>query len=159
MRAALLIFLVLTAGLLVLVGRADKWAALLDTLWAQGRMLVPLLVLAVLLASCVEVLLSPSLVSTWLGQDAGLRGILLGWLAGALTPGGGPIGLPVAAAIFRRGASLPVLLTYLSSLSLLSLIRLPMEWGILGTRLTLTRWASTVLIPPLLGTIAWLIGR
>ncbi len=157
MRAALLIFCGLTAGLLLLVARANKWAALGDALRAQGRVLVPLILLAVLLAACIEVLLSPTLVATWLGQESGLRGVLLGWLAGALTPGGGPIGLPLAAALFRRGASLPVLLTYLTSMSLLSLLRLPMEWGILGTRLTLTRWAATALVPPLIGVISWLL--
>lgn len=47
-----------------------------------------------------------------------------------------------------------MLLTYLTSMSLL---RLPRDSGILGTLLTLTRWAATALVPPLTGVITWLL--
>lgn len=161
MKGALATFLALTLVLLVLVARAGKWAALGTAVVAQGRVLVPLILMAVVLAACVEVLLTPAQIVAWLGDDAGWRGVLTAWLAGALTPGGGPIGLPLAGALARRGAALPALLTYLTSMSLLSLIRLPMEWGILGARLTLTRWAATVLLPPLVGgcALAWQAWR
>jgi hypothetical protein len=46
---------------------------------------------------------------------------------------------------------MPAVLAYLTSMSLLSLIRLPMEWGILGSRVTMTRWAATAMIPLVVG--------
>jgi uncharacterized membrane protein YraQ (UPF0718 family) len=159
MRAALLVFLALAVVLLGMVARAGKWAAFGAALGTQERGLVPLLVLAVVLAACVEVLLSPAQISTWMGDGAGWRGVMLGWVAGALTPGGGPIGLPLAAALARRGAALPAVITYLTSMSLMSLIRLPMEWGILGPRITATRWAATALLPPLVGGCVWMVQR
>ncbi|MEO5731180.1 MAG: permease, partial [Byssovorax sp.] len=123
----------------------------------QGRVLVPLIALAVMIGACVEVLLTPAHIARWLGDGAGLRGVLAGWIAGALTPGGGPIGLPLAGALARQGAALPAILTYLTSMSLLSLVRLPMEWGLLGGRVTLIRWGATFFLPLLVGVsaLAW----
>lgn len=159
MKGALVVFGLLSAALLGLVAKQGKWVELGAALRSQARSLVPLLALAVLLAACVDVLLSPSQVERWMGSAAGLRGVLVAWLAGALTPGGGPIGLPLAATLARRGAGMPSVLTYLCSLSLLSLLRMPMEWGLLGARLTLTRWGATVLVPPLVGAAALLVER
>lgn len=154
MKGALVVFGALVVVLLALVGRAGRWSALAASLGGQARTLIPLVLFAVVIAACVEVLITPEQVARWLGDDAGWRGVLAGWVAGALTPGGGPIGLPLAGALARRGAALPVVLTYLTSMSLLSLIRLPMEWGLLGPRITATRWAATALLPPLVGACA-----
>lgn len=159
MKGALLVFGGLTIVLLVLVARAGKWAAFGESLAGQAKTLVPLILLAVVIAASVEVLLAPASIAAWLGDGAGIRGVLVGWLAGALTPGGGPIGLPLAGALARRGAALPTVLAYLTSMSLLSLIRLPMEWGLLGPRITAIRWAATALLPPLVGIGALVVQR
>jgi uncharacterized membrane protein YraQ (UPF0718 family) len=156
-RLVLLVLALVLVALLIAVGRHDQWDALGRSVRAQALMLVPLLAVSVLIAACVEVLVSPAWLQAQLGSESGTRGIWLAWLAGALTPGGGPIGLPVAAALARGGASMPVLLTYVLSLSTLSLIRLPLEWGILGGRLTALRWLACVFVPPIAGLVAlWL---
>ena len=63
--------------------------------------LAPLLVVVFLLTGFVEVLLPRAVVGAWLSDAAGARSILVGWGAGALTPGGGPVGLPLAAALLE----------------------------------------------------------
>jgi len=151
MKGALVIFAALTLVLLGFVARESKWAALGNALQQQSQIIVPLIALAVVIASCIEVLISPAQIATWLGDGSGWRGVLTAWAAGILTPGGGPIGLPIAGALAKRGASMPAVLAYLTSMSLLSLIRLPMEWGIMGSRVTLTRWAATALLPLVVG--------
>ena len=151
MKGALVIFAVLALTLFGFVVRDGKLSALSDALSEQAKVLVPLIVMAVVIAGCIEVLISPTQIASWLGDGSGWRGVLAGYAAGILTPGGGPIGLPIAAALAKRGASLPAVLSYLTSMSLLSLMRLPMEWGILGSRVTLTRWAATAWIPLVVG--------
>lgn len=154
MKGALIVFAILTLGLLAFVARDDKWSALGDALSNQAKVIVPLIVLAVVIASCIEVLITPAQIAKWLGDGSGWRGVFAGWAAGVLTPGGGPIGLPIAGALAKRGAAMPAVLAYLTSMSLLSLIRLPMEWGILGSKVTVTRWAATAFIPLLVGAAA-----
>jgi len=111
-----------------------------------------------ILTGFVQVLLPRELVANWLSADSGWRGLGIAWVAGALTPGGGPIGLPLAAALFRSGAGLGVVVTYLTSMSLLSFIRIPMEVAIYGGKLTALRVAASVLAPPLVGLLAQAAG-
>jgi uncharacterized membrane protein YraQ (UPF0718 family) len=158
-RAALGVMALLLGALLLAVGRQGLWAELFGAARRQALGLLPLLALAVLLAAAVEVLLPAGAVQAWLGREAGFRGVLLAWVGGILTPGGGPIGLPLVATLARQGASLPVLLTYLLSMSLLSLLRVPLEAALLGGRLTALRLGASLLLPPLVGGAALLLAR
>ena len=151
MKFALLAMVVPLVVMLIFIGHSGRLAALWTASLGQAQGLLPLLLLAVLFAACVEVLVPGEAVARWFGEASGARGILLAWVAGILTPGGGPIGLTLVAALARQGASTPVVLTYLVSLSTLSLLRMPLEVGILGGRLTLLRVLSCVLLPPLVG--------
>lgn len=79
-----------------LIGQALKRGA--TESWA----LVPLLLVVFVLTGFVQELLPRELVAKWLSDEAGARGLGVAWLAGALTPGGGPIGLPLAARCSSR---------------------------------------------------------
>jgi uncharacterized protein len=147
---------VLGALLLVLVVATWQRGLLkeaLESAFGQGIKIVPLVALALAVAACAEVLLPRGWVQGWLSDAAGWRGILIGWVAGALTPSGSVIGLPLVAGFARAGVGAPVLVTYLASLSTLSLMRLPMEVGLVGGRLALLRFAACVLLPPLAGVV------
>lgn len=157
MKAALALMVLLLGVLLVLVWRAGRWGELVAESQRQALGLVPLLVVAVLLAAAVQVLLPEHTVQLWLGRASGLRGVVIAWLGGILTPLGGPVGLPLVATLARKGASLPVLLTWLLSMSTLSLLRIPIEWALLGGRLTALRVAASFLLPPLVGAGAMLV--
>lgn len=121
--------------------------------------MIPLLIVVFLLAGFVEVLLPRDTVARWLSDDAGVRGVFVAWIAGILTPGGGPIGLPLAASLARAGAGTHVLVTYLTSMSLLSFVRVPMEVGVCGTRLAMVRLGSSLVLPLIAGAIAILLAR
>jgi uncharacterized membrane protein YraQ (UPF0718 family) len=120
--------------------------------------LVPLLAVVFLLAGFAEVLLPRATVAAWLSDAAGVRGLVIAWVAGALTPGGGPVGLPLAAALMRAGAGVGVLVTYVTSMSLLSFVRVPLELGTYGIRLTLLRVVSSVALPLIAGATAQLVS-
>ena len=116
--------------------------------------IVPLLVFAFIVAGMVQVLLSQEMVARWVGTESGIRGILVGSVAGGLTPGGPFVSLPLAAGLLRSGASAGTMVAYLTAWSLWAVNRLPMEVGILGWRFTLIRLVSTLILPILGGLIA-----
>jgi uncharacterized membrane protein YraQ (UPF0718 family) len=156
---------IVMAALVVALGAACFWkggiSLLGEGLRAGGRgalQLVPLLGIVFLLAGFAEVLLPREVVSAWLSDAAGVRGLLVAWVAGALTPGGGPVGLPLAAALMRSGAGVGVLVTYVTSMSLLSFVRVPLEIGTYGARLTLLRVLSSVALPLIAGSVAQLLS-
>ncbi len=120
---------------------------------------LPILVFSFLVAGLAQALLPKDLVSRWVGTAAGLRGVLIGTAAGALTPGGPYVSFPVMAALLQAGAGLGTMVAFLAGWSLWSVSRLPLEVGILGWRFTLLRLASTFFFPPLAGLLAQALAR
>lgn len=121
--------------------------------------ILPLLAFAFIVAGMVQVLLPQQLLSKWIGTESGFRGILIGTLAGGLSPGGPYVNLPVAAGLLRSGASVGTMVAFLTGWSLWAISRLPMEIGILGWKFTLIRIASTFFFPPIAGFIAQTLFR
>jgi uncharacterized membrane protein YraQ (UPF0718 family) len=119
--------------------------------------ILPLLVFAFIVAGMMQVLLPGEVVSKWIGAESGIRGILLGTVAGGLAPGGPYVSLPIAAGLVHSGASVGTMVAFLTGWSLWAVSRLPMEVGILGWKLTIVRIASTFFFPPIAGLIAHIL--
>ena len=115
---------------------------------------LPLLFFAFLAAGMVQVLVPKELISSWVGAGSGLRGILLGTVAGGLAPGGPYISLPIAAGLLRSGAGVGTMVAFLTGWSLWAVARLPMDVGILGWKLAGIRFACTFFFPPIAGLLA-----
>ncbi len=114
----------------------------------------PMLIFAFIMAGMAQALLPKEFLSKWVGAESGMRGILVGTVAGALSPGGPYVNLPIVAGLLRSGASIATMVAFLTGWSLWAIARLPMEIGILGWRFTLIRFASIVVFPPIAGLIA-----
>jgi uncharacterized membrane protein YraQ (UPF0718 family) len=121
--------------------------------------ILPLLLAAFTIAGLVEVLVPKEKVAAALGDKAGFRGIVLGCLAGAVTPGGPYISFPIVASIYRAGAGIGTVVAYVTAWSLWAVARLPLEIGIVGPRITLIRVLSTLIFPPIAGLIGPVRGR
>lgn len=118
--------------------------------------IIPLLLFAFIVAGMIQVLLPQELLSKWIGEESGLKGILIGTLAGGVTPGGPYVSLPVVAGLLKAGAGVGTLVAFLTAWSLWAVARLPMEIGILGWKFTFVRLACTFFFPPIAGYIAQL---
>jgi uncharacterized membrane protein YraQ (UPF0718 family) len=116
--------------------------------------ILPLLILAFIVAGMVEVLLPQELISKWVGFESGIRGILIGTVAGGFTPGGPYVSLPIVAGLLRAGANTGTMVAFVTGWSLWAVSRLPMEVGILGWKFTLIRIGSSFFFPPIAGLIA-----
>ena len=104
-------------------------------------------------------LVSPEAVTQWVGREAGLRGLLVGTAAGALTPGGPFIAFPLLAVLLKGGASIGAVTAYLSAWALLGLHRVvAFEIPILGWRFAAIRFVVSLVAPPLLGFLAQLLA-
>jgi len=118
--------------------------------------IIPLLIFAFIIAGMVQVLIPKELIAKWVGGESGLKGILIGTVAGGLTPGGPYVSLPIVAGLIKAGAGVGTMVAFLTSWSLWAVGRLPMEFGILGWKFTLVRLACTFFFPPIAGIIAQL---
>ena len=135
----------------------------LRALSASGRLVQSVwieLALGFVLAGFIEVLIPQAVLSRWLGGERMGQGILIGWAAGLVMPGGPYVFFPIAANLFRNGAAPAPLITLLTAKTLVSPIRtLTYEAPLLGWPLTLARFVPGVLLPPVLGLLGqWLFG-
>ena len=116
------------------------------------------LLLGFLFAGLMDVLIPAPALSKWLGHERPGRGILIGWGAGLLIPGGPYLLFPVVASLFQKGAAPGPLISLLTAKTLVSPIRmLTYEAPLLGWPLTLARFIPGVLLPPVMGLVGqWL---
>ena len=129
----------------------------LKSAWDMTIRVLPLLVFAFILAGMVQVLLPHELLSKWIGEESGIRGIFIGTLAGGFTPGGPYVSLPLVAGLLHAGAGVGTMVAFLTGWSLLAISRLPLEIGILGWRFALVRLTCTFFFPPIAGLLAQLL--
>jgi uncharacterized membrane protein YraQ (UPF0718 family) len=120
---------------------------------------VPLMLFAFIIAGMAQTLIPPQVISRWIGEQSGIRGIFIGCIVGGLTPGGPYVSLPIVAGIYKAGAGIGTTVAFLTAWSLWAVARLPMEVSMLGPRFVMIRLISTLIFPPLAGLIAHFLFR
>lgn len=155
MKAAVIFMLVMVGAMVVtLAMRGDgSLSRAMSTSASTSLKFIPILLLAMFMVGAVDELLPKALVEKWLSDAAGLKGIGVAWIAGILTPAGSLVGLPIVAGLAKAGVSAAVLVTYLVSLATLSVVRVPMEIGLIGAKLTAIRVAACLFLPPIAGLL------
>ena len=110
--------------------------------------ITPRLSAAFLMAGFVEVLVPKDLITKWIGEKSGIKGILIATGAGVATPGGPMISFPLIAALYKLGADFGPLVGYLTSWELMGIQRI-IVWEIpfMGIRFALLRFAVSLLLP------------
>jgi uncharacterized protein len=116
------------------------------------------LALGFVLAGLLDVLIPPPALSRWMGEEHLGQGILVGWAAGLVMPGGPYLVFPVVANLLRSGAAPGPLIALLTAKTLVSPVRmLTYEAPLLGWPMTLARLIPGIFLPPVLGWLGhWL---
>jgi uncharacterized membrane protein YraQ (UPF0718 family) len=120
---------------------------------------MPLLLLSFVIAGVAQVLIPKDLVAGWLGSQAGIKGILIGSVVGGLVPGSPYAVFPVVGALYKSGASLGAVVSFVSAWLLWSVSRLPVEMALIDPKAALIRYSITFIVPPIAGLIAQALTR
>ncbi|MXW30819.1 MAG: permease [Chloroflexi bacterium] len=113
------------------------------------RQAAPALFLGFILAGLLTVLFPPRVVGRWMGDEAGVKGVLIGAAAGVLSPGGPYVMYPIAAALMHGGAGIASISAFSVARNIFTANRfLVYELPFLGVPLALAKTLSTL----------WLIG-
>ena len=111
---------------------------------------------AFILIGLFEVWVRRETIERHLGEESGFRGYLWAILLSSATVGGLYLALPVAYALYRKGAKLSVIFTYLGAAAI---CRIPMaifEASFLGIKFTAIRWLVSL---PLVIITSILLGN
>ncbi len=146
----------ITIALLVLLHTrgGNSGAAVYEGLTSLAKVL-PVLGFALIAASCLVYLVPPEFVAKWIGKDSGIKGILIGSVAGMIVPPGGPIVVyTIAAGLLKSGASFATMVSFVTAYNLLAVHRFPFELTMVGWKFLALRTASVILLAPLAGLLA-----
>ncbi len=100
---------------------------------------LPVILVAFVLAGMIEVIIPEEFVQQWLAREAGIRGVFLGTAGGMLLAMGPYASFPIIASIYGAGAGLGTTVSLIFAWCLLSFSRLPYELGFFGPRFTIFR--------------------
>ena len=149
--------MVLFAGVLTFLAYQKGPSIALVGLKSGGNLfldILPAMVLAFIAAGMIMQVLPRDLLTKWLGEDSGARGLIIATVAGAVTPGGPFIQFPIVAALYKAGAGVAPIITYIAAWSLLGMNRfLIYEIPMLGPKLSITRMLVSLIFPVIIGWI------
>jgi uncharacterized membrane protein YraQ (UPF0718 family) len=146
-----LLVMALRRGRVALEPAAKRWME-------QFAVLVPRLLLALIGAGFLAKLIPSDVIASFLGDDAGFLGILIGAFAGLLIPAGPVVAFSIAAVFARAGATSPALIAFVSAWSLFALHRIFIyEIPLLGASFMRLRLASIWFMPFAAGALAALV--
>ncbi len=156
---ALLLY-VIAAVMIVMAARRDK--ALVGEGLTEARdqflAILPALTVGILGAGFVAALLPPELAETYLGDGAGASGYAIAYVIGVLTPGGPVVGFALGAAAIKAGASVPIVVVYVTAWALVSLNRLLIwELATVPKKVIIERLIVSAPVPILTGLVMELL--
>lgn len=126
-----------------------------NTLWKN----LALLLAGFLMAGLVQVMVPKEVISNWLGNASGFKGVLIGCAAGGLIPGSPYAVFPLAGGFYQAGAGLGAMVGFISAWALWSVSRLPTEIALINPKVALIRYMITFIIPPLAGYAAQILSK
>lgn len=122
-------------------------------------LVLPLVIIAIVMAAYAQALLPRAVVERWLGRDAGWRGLFIAMAAGAITPGGPFMAFPLVVGLRAIGASFPVCITYLTAWSVLGIQRILIwELPFFGTDFVILRLIVSLPLPLIAGMASQWLG-
>ena len=99
----------------------------------------------------------PEQISRFVGEQSGVGGILLVGVVGALMHIPALLSFPLAASILENGASVTAVAAFITTLTMIGMITLPLEIKILGKKMALLRNGISFVIAILIAFIMGII--
>jgi uncharacterized membrane protein YraQ (UPF0718 family) len=117
--------------------------------------IAPILIPAFIAAGMLQEIMPKETFLRWFGQESGLRGIVLGTLAGAVMPGGPYLIFPVLAVLFKAGGGIGPIIAFVSSWSLVGINRtIVFEIPMMGWQFSVVRILAGIIFPIPLALLA-----
>ncbi|CAH2717671.1 hypothetical protein BACCIP111895_04898 [Neobacillus rhizosphaerae] len=125
--------------------------------WKSFRNIIPDMLSIMLFVGLSLSILTPSLISSIIGEKSGLIGIVYSTLIGSIALVPSFVVFPLGHTLVQNGAGLPQVAVLMSTLMSVGITTLPMEQKIFGRSFAYSRNASALLMSLLFSYIIWLV--
>ncbi|MEI5908234.1 hypothetical protein WAK64_14340 [Bacillus spongiae] len=125
--------------------------------WKMFRNILPDVLAIMLFVGLSLSILTPSLISSIIGEESGFLGIVYATIIGSIALIPGFVVFPLGATLVHNGAGLPQVATLMSALMSVGIVTLPIERKIFGPGFAYSRNAAAVLMSILFSFIIWVV--
>lgn len=125
--------------------------------WKMFRNILPEILSIMLFVGLSLSLLTPTFVSSIIGEQSGLKGIGISAIIGSFGLIPSFIVFPLGETLVNNGAGLPQVAVLMSTLMSVGIITLPMEQKLFGRRFAYARNASGLLMSLIFAYIIWAV--
>jgi len=155
---AIIINVIVLVGLLLAFIKDRKKA--IKSLKMAGKSFIKMLPMVFIIIIAIGLLLGfvpPGQISRFVGDQSGAGGVLLVGIVGAIMHIPALLSFPLAASILESGASVTAVAAFITTLTMIGMITLPLEIKILGTKMALLRNGISFVIAILIAFIMGMI--
>jgi uncharacterized membrane protein YraQ (UPF0718 family) len=135
----------------------NKTKVALISSWKMFRNVLPDLLAIMLFVGLALSLLTPSLISSIIGENSGFLGIIYSAIIGSIALVPSFIVFPLGHTLVQNGAALPQVAVLMSTLMSVGLATLPMEQKTFGKSFAYGRNISSVVMSLLFALIIWMV--
>ncbi|MED1471820.1 hypothetical protein [Bacillus salipaludis] len=125
--------------------------------WKSFRNIIPDMLSIMLFVGLSLSILTPSLISSVIGEKAGLTGIVYSALIGSIALVPSFVVFPLGHTLVQNGAGLPQVAVLMSTLMSVGITTLPMEQKIFGRSFAYSRNVSAVVMSLIFSYIIWVV--
>ena len=119
--------------------------------------MAPAILIILVLVGLLMGFFKPELISKLLGNQTGIVGITLASLAGAILMIPSLVAFPLTASLVESGASISVAAAFITTLTMIGFVTLPIEIKEMGKKLTLLRNGISFIIAVVIASIIGVI--
>jgi uncharacterized membrane protein YraQ (UPF0718 family) len=131
----------LSIGLLIVSFFKDrqKTRQALKKAWKSFENIMPQMLAILILIGLMLAILSPETISRLIGQESGWLGVAIAAVVGSITLIPGFVAFPLAASLLNNGAGIVQIAAFVSTLMMVGIVTMPLEFKTFGKRATYTR--------------------
>ena len=119
--------------------------------------MLPMIFIIIILIGLLLGFIPPNDISKFIGEQSGVGGILLIGLVGAIMHIPSLLSFPLAASLLEKGASITSVAAFITTLTMIGMITLPLEIKELGKKMALLRNGMSFIIAIIIAIIMGLI--
>ncbi|MBC8175641.1 MAG: permease [Candidatus Marinimicrobia bacterium] len=147
----------LAIGFLILgfIKNRKKTVQSLKIAWKSFTGIVPTILSIIVIIGLIQGFVSEEMLVKTMGQDAGLESLIITGLLGAIIHIPAIIAYPMSASLLEGGASIQIIAVFITTLTMVGFVTLPLEIRELGKRFAVIRnvlsFVTAILIALLMG--------
>lgn len=153
-NTAIVINLFAFAGLLISLGKdREKTVRALKVAWRVFLRILPLTLFIVVLVGLIMGFISRQTISSLLGEQSSLGGVLLAAFSGSILHIPSLIAFPLSASLLDNGAAVTSVATFITTLTMIGVVTLPLEIKELGRNFALLRNGLSFVVAVIIGLL------